>query len=314
MLGLRRAADLRTLAFTAFYFALFATTWCKFYTMSSAQFAMAWCTLAYFSFVGAVAVHNTIHCPIFYDKHLNKLFQIALTLTYGHPVSNYVPGHNLSHHQNTQSPKDVMRTDKMRYSWHFLNGLLFGPTIGVDMLGNDATYFNVQYEHKRPIYKQMKLEQCVNFTLAGVCIILDPWKWLIVAMIPHLIAKMSIITLNILQHDGCDQDSKYNHSRNFVSPILNFFCYNNGYHGIHHLHPGWHWSILPKMHKKLIKPRMHPNLDQPSILVYIFRTFIFPGIRIDYLGSPLKLPPAVPDEPWFMAAAETYSSKGDDYK
>lgn len=314
MFGLRRDADLRTLAFTSFYFALFVTTWCKYYTWSGPQFAVAWCTLAYFSFIGAVAVHNTIHCPMFYDKHLNKLFQIALTLTYGHPVSNYVPGHNLSHHQNTQSTRDVMRTDKMRYSWHFLNGLMFGPTIGMDMLGNDATYFKVQHDHQRPIYKQMKLEECVNLTIAGVLIILDPWRWLFVAMIPHLIAKMSIISLNILQHDGCDQDSKVNHSRNFVSPILNFFAYNNGYHGIHHLHPGWHWSILPAMHNKLIKPTIHPNLDQPSILVYIFRTFVYPGIRIDYLGNPLKLSPAVPDEPWFMAAAETYSSKGDHFQ
>ena len=33
----------------------------------------------------------------------------------------------------------------------------------------------------------------------------------------------------MLQHKGCDPDSKYNHSRNFTVPILNFFCFNNGY-------------------------------------------------------------------------------------
>jgi fatty acid desaturase len=269
--------------------------------------ALYLCTI-FFSFVGAVAVHNMIHCPVFHSKLANKLLQITLSLVYGHPVCNYVPGHNLSHHQNTQTARDVMRTQKMRYKWHLLNGLLFGPVIGLAMLGNDVVYFSEQRKLGRPIFKQMKLEQVINFTCAAVLIILSPHKWVVCTMIPHLIAKFGIISLNILQHDGCDEHSPYNHSRNFVGRVLNFFCYNNGYHGIHHLHPGWHWSILPQKHKELVKPYLHPNLDQASILGYTFRTFVYPGKRIDYLGNPLVLPPVQADEPWFYQTNETFSS------
>lgn len=46
-------------------------------------------------------------------------------------------------------------------------------------------------------------------------------------------------------------DSKYNHSRNFTGPILNFFCFNNGYHTQHHISPGLHWSLLPMRHKDI---------------------------------------------------------------
>lgn len=112
-----------TLALTALYFGLFCTIWTQYWTMNPFLWRLLWCCTCYFSFVGAVAVHNTIHCPVFYDKLANKIFQVVLTLTYGHPVSNYVPGHNLSHHQHTQRRKDVMRTSKVQYKWHLLNGV-----------------------------------------------------------------------------------------------------------------------------------------------------------------------------------------------
>ena len=38
----------------------------------------------------------------------------------------------------------MMRTSKLRFRWHFLNGILFGAKIGYDMLGNDKAYFAAQ--------------------------------------------------------------------------------------------------------------------------------------------------------------------------
>jgi len=294
---------------------LLAYHWNIWETTTSSSFWVSWFVQCYFSFVGAVAVHNIIHCPAFEGKLSNKILQCALSCTYGHPVSNYVPGHNLSHHQNTQSTRDVMRTSKLRFKWHFLNGICFFPIIGLGMLGNDTKYFESQKENRRPIYKQMQLEKCVLWTMYTCLIVLNWKKAIVLAFIPHLFAKFCIITLNMLQHDGCDQSSEFNHSRNFVSPLLNFFCYNNGYHTIHHMHPGWHWKDLPSKHTELVKPHIHPNLEQPSILVYIFRTFIFPGIRIDYLGNPLVLPDVNTDkdQPWFYNSNETYSSTGDSF-
>eukprot|EP00462_Mataza_sp_D1_P019681 CAMPEP_0175139556 /NCGR_PEP_ID=MMETSP0087-20121206/10970_1 /TAXON_ID=136419 /ORGANISM="Unknown Unknown, Strain D1" /LENGTH=318 /DNA_ID=CAMNT_0016422583 /DNA_START=35 /DNA_END=991 /DNA_ORIENTATION=+ len=315
VLGLRHNSDIRTLAFTALFFILLAHNWANWETARPTYFWLMWCVQCYFSFVGAVAVHNIIHCPAFHGKFSNKVLQCVLSCTYGHPVSNYVPGHNLSHHQNTQSTRDVMRTSKLRFKWHLLNGLFFFPIIGIAMLGNDAEYFDSQKKNRRPIYKQMQLEKMVLWTFYICLLILDWRKALLLSFAPHLFAKFCIITLNMLQHDGCDQESEYNHSRNFVSPLLNFLCYNNGFHSIHHMHPGWHWSILPAKHAELVKPHIHPNLDQWSILVYIFKTFIFPGVRIDYLGKPVKLPPLEKDrdQPWFYDTNETYSSKGDDF-
>jgi hypothetical protein len=129
------------------------------------------------------------------------------------------------------------------------------------------------------------------------------------AFLPHLYAKAAIITLNLLQHDGTDEKSKYNHSRNFTGAMLNFLCYNNGYHTIHHWYPGKHWSILPAAHDKLVQPHIHPNLDHPSILGYMFSAYVYPGIRLDFEGNKLSVPEYVKDEPWAYDMHETYSSK-----
>ncbi len=73
-------------------------------------------------FCCAVANHNVVHTPVFYNKKLNSLVNVILTISYGHPSSSYVPGHNLSHHKYTQHTQDFMRTSKVKYRWNFLNG------------------------------------------------------------------------------------------------------------------------------------------------------------------------------------------------
>ena len=41
---------------------------------------------------------------------------------------------------------------------------------------------------------------------------MDLWKFLTIVLCPQLLGKDMIITLNLLQHDGCDAKSKYNHT------------------------------------------------------------------------------------------------------
>jgi len=297
------------LAFVSFYFILLALQWRHFEQYPFALKFVGVYIQAMLSFMGAVAVHNCIHCPMFHSALLNKCMQIVLSNVYGHPVSSYVPGHNLSHHKYTQQAKDVMRTTKLRFSWHLLNGLWFFVKIGIDMTYNDSIYFEEQKRLNRPIYRQMIKEKLSFFAVTATLLFLDWRKWIILTFIPNTFAKYCIISLNILQHDGCDMASPYNFARNFTGFFINFFFYNNGYHSIHHLHPGKHWSLLPAAHDKELKPYIHPNLDQLNILTYIWRTFVWPGLRVDFTGKPLILPPDEPDQPWFYAHDETYSTK-----
>lgn len=301
---LRYRADVKTLLFVATYFVLVAVQWV--YAPSSLGLAIPLLVLTcWFSFFGAVATHNTVHSPVFTSRGMNRFFQVVLTLTYGHPVSAYVPGHNLSHHKHTQSRRDVMRTTKVRYRWNLLNGIFFQSSVVKDVLFADMRYFKAMYRRNPPWFRQMILEAVVFLGTMGTLLALDWKKFLLYVLIPHQYAAWGIITMNLLQHDGCDEDSEYNHSRNFVGKLVNWWTYNNGYHSIHHLEPGLHWSLLPAEHEKRVKPFIHPNLDQPSLLAYLWRTFGWPGQRLRYDGKPVVLPDEGPDEEWIPSPKET---------
>ena len=103
------------------------------------------------AFQGAVQTHNSLHCPVFRARFLNKVYQVVLTLTYGHPVSAYVPGHNLSHHKHTQSRRDVMRTTKTRYRWNLLNGLFFMSRSARTSCFADCAYFRACTARNPPL-------------------------------------------------------------------------------------------------------------------------------------------------------------------
>jgi fatty acid desaturase len=301
---LRYRADIRTLFFVATYFGLVVVQWVH----APAELYLAIPLLVFtcwFSFFGAVATHNAVHCPVFHQRWLNRAFQVVLTLTYGHPVSAYVPGHNLSHHKHTQSRRDVMRTTKARYRWHLLNGLLFMSRVSKDVFFADMRYFKAMYRRNPPWFRQMMLEATIFLGVMGALVALDWKKFLLYVLIPHHYAAWGIITMNLLQHDGCDEDSEWNHSRNFVGKLVNWWTYNNGFHTIHHMEPGLHWSLLPEAHGARVAPHIHPGLDQKSLLAYLFRTFAWPGKRLRYDGAPVVLPAEGPDEEWIPSPKET---------
>ncbi len=43
---------------------------------------------------------------------------------------------------------------------------------------------------------------------------------------------------------------------------------------------------------------IHPNLEQKSLLIYLFKAYGWPGKRVTYDGKPVVLAPLQPDEPW----------------
>ncbi|MCB9506688.1 MAG: fatty acid desaturase [Myxococcales bacterium] len=309
---LKYAADRRTLFFVALYYVAFAALWAVDPQAPLAK-AAGIAFVAWLSWTCAVITHNTIHCPIFKNRRLNKAFQIVLTLAYGHPVSAYVPGHNLSHHKYAQQDRDVMRTTKMRFRWNLLNGLLFLPTVAVAILKNDRAFIR-QMRGSRPRWYRQLIIESVVFGLVSIALLaldvrarlavgatgagLVPWNFVLYWYVPHLWAAFGIITINYLQHDGCDEDHPYNHSRNFVSPLFGWFTFNNGFHAIHHMHANLHWSLCADAHRREVAPNNDPRLDEPSIVAYIWRTFFWPGRRVRFDGTPVELPARRPDVSW----------------
>ena len=123
---LRYRADVRSLVFVGIYYLLLAGQWTLVPTSSGAAIPLVLLTCVV-SFLCAVITHNTLHSPVFTARWANKAFQVALSCAYGFPVSEYVPGHNLSHHKHTQKRADLMRTSKAAVPPEHLECLLLFP-------------------------------------------------------------------------------------------------------------------------------------------------------------------------------------------
>jgi fatty acid desaturase len=284
---LRYRADIRSLGILTSYAILFTLGWLL---SPHGPLLWAWVTVLCLSaWYCAIVAHNTVHCAVFTKRWMNRAFQVWVSLSYGFPISEYIPGHNLSHHRYMQMREDVMRTTKVRFRWNLLNLLFFFPVVTPAILRGNARFKLLRGPKALAWHRQFMLEAIVVWSVKVGLLLLDWRKALVFLVVPHLFANFGIVTINLLWHDGCDAEHPYNHSRNFISPLLNFLTVNNGYHGMHHIEPGLHWSLLPQAYAERLRPHLHPALEQYSLLAYVFRTFVYPGKRQRYDGAPLVI-------------------------
>lgn len=303
---LRYSADWRTLMFMCVFAALSIGGWVL---DPSGPLLVTWVVVTMISsWICAVIAHNTVHCPVFKKRWLNKAFQVWLSLSYGFPVSEYVPGHNLSHHKFTQEREDVMRTSKVNFSWNLLNFLMFFFAVGPGVTAGNYKYKKLMAQKLPQWNRQLWFELVAVWGVKLALVALDWRKALCFVIIPHLFAVWGITTVNFLQHDGCDKDHKVNHSRNFVGAFFNWFTLNNGYHGIHHETPGLHWSLTPQAHAERYHPTIHPELEQKSLAVYMFKAFIYPGKRVTFDGKPVVVE-RQPDNDWVVVSENTAAAE-----
>lgn len=306
---LRHRSDIRTLCFIAAYFMVLAAAW-SLPIDRRLWLACAVALLCWLSWLNAVITHNVVHAPIWRSRALNRATKVALSLTYGFPVSDYVPGHNLSHHRYTQTRRDVMRTSKVRFRWNLLNILALFPAVALDVMRANARYVRFAGRSRPDWLADRRVEIVVTWGVKLALLAIDWKKALLFVFVPHLGAVWGVTTVNFLWHDGCDETHKYNHSRNFVGRVFNWFHFNAGYHGMHHDEPGLHWSLLPKRHAETIHPFIHPALEQPSLLLYLFRTFVLQPRRLTFDGKPVALPAPGPDEDWIGPPVDEQAQSG----
>ena len=307
---LKYRADRRSIAFLLFYYCLFAYAW---FANPSSPWVIAalTITLSLWTFFIAVMTHNTIHCPIFYSPTLNRLFSVGLSWGFGAPASGFLPGHNLSHHRFLGTTQDNIRTTKMRYRWNFLNQALFFFHMVPSIIRTESRFVkNVKDDPQaRGWYWQHRFESTMVLVLRILVIWLDWKRALFFVAIPQVYGVWAIFGVNFWQHDGCDEQHPYNHSRTFTSKLLNYFVFNNGYHAIHHDQPALHWSLQPKVHAERYHGRCAPELEQKSLIAFLWRSCIYPGVRLNFDGTKKVLPPKDVDVDWVADAFSTGASR-----
>ncbi len=267
--GVKYASDVRQVATVATYYGLLASMYfvpaCR-----NVFFLGAACA---FSFLTAVVGHNTLHQAMFVSKRRNMVFRYVLSFGGLFPISAVIPSHNLVHHHfDDDDQPDWAAPEHVRFKWNLLN-LIHFPNVAGPLTFNGVQRWARLYG-KGEFRRQYTTELAFAFGVTGILLAFDFWTALFFVVVPQLWGARWFLRINIIQHDGCDTATEWNHSRNFVGRVFNFFMMNNGYHTIHHNRAGMHWSELALAHRKEVVPRIDPSLDEPSMLGYLARTYV----------------------------------------
>ncbi len=252
----------------------------------------------YFSFLNAVVVHNHLHQGIFRSRRLNMAWRCVLSFGSLYPASANIPSHNLVHHHfDDEGQPDWAAPEHVRFGWNLLNLVHFPNVAGPNTFAGVQRWKAVC--NRKEFTRQYVLEQVVAFGLTGVLLAFDFWTTLFFVVIPQLYGARCILRINLIQHDGCDTASEWNHSRNFVGRAFNWIMCNNGYHTIHHNRAGLPWWVLAEAHEREVVPRIDPSLNERSMVWYLARTYLLrprrPATRdvakAEQTATPLALAP-----------------------
>jgi beta-carotene hydroxylase len=232
----------------------------------------------FFSFLNAVMIHNHLHQGIFKSRRLNMAWRAVLSFGALYPASANIPSHNLVHHHfDDDGQPDWAAPENVEFKWNLLNLLHFPNVTGPNTFAGVRHWKGALGRSK--FGRQYLLENVFAFGLTGLLFLHDFWTTLFFVVIPQLYGARCILRINLIQHDGCDTASDWNHSRNFVGNAFNWIMCNNGYHTIHHNRAGLHWSVLAEAHARQVVPRIDPTLDEPSMTKYLLRTYLFAFAR-----------------------------------
>lgn len=280
-------ADLRTLIYMAITTLIFAYQWQTGLDGFGLWALFIYIVYLHFSVAVSVITHNHNHLQIWNSKVLNVLTDWWLTVFYGIPIFTWIPTHNRNHHRYTNKQGDSTAT----YRKSELNNLFtFVSYPGV------SSYYQIT-EGIIPFMKDLKVRDRKRYReYLTQCFVLLAWwlfwflidwkKAFIFVLIPQQVSGYVVQIFNYVQHVHADEESKYNHSRNFMG--VNLFLFNNGYHTAHHERAGMHWSETPAYHQQIVQ-YIDPKLNERSFWGYILRTYFAGALIEKYRSKSMRL-------------------------
>lgn len=264
---LRYSADRKSVAYLLLTVALASALWA-----SPELNVFLYVPYLFMGVTVAVMSHNHNHISMWKSSALNQATSYLLTLFFGSPSFAWVPTHNQNHHKYNNREGDSGRSPGLFKSNHLLALLTYPTVTSLNQQADIKQYLAELWRRDRRGFWKALSELGVLLTFLGVAFAVDWRKALLIHLIPQQFAIFTIQVFNYVQHVEADADSRWNHSRNFVSPTLNWLLFNNGFHTVHHLKPGVHWSQTPALHREHAS-KIHPSLLQPSWWKYMGWTF-----------------------------------------
>lgn len=231
----------------------------------------------------AVIAHNHNHVRTWKSKPLNTLTDYWITLFYGFPAFAWIPTHNKNHHKHNNTEEDHTKTWRYSEKNNLLTLVTYPAVSSWFQQGAIKNYLGKMRDRlPQRFWFYVSQYVLIGLFLAGA-FWLDWRKALLYVLIPQQFSLFSILCINYMQHIHSDEKSEWNHSRNFVGPVLNFYLLNNGYHTAHHEKPGIHWSELPEAHEE-IADKIDDRLNVENFPKWFISNY-FLGMFSDQFGT-----------------------------
>ena len=164
---------------------------------------------------------------------------------FGHAPEGYFSHHMGMHHIENNMEDDTSSTmkyqrDSVRDFLAYFFKFLF--------VGVKNTILYLYYRKRRKLYMRLTFGEYVYLVFCILMCFVNLKATLAVFIIPLLFARLVMMLGNWTQHsfiDHANPDNLYKSSINCINTKYNYTCWNDGYHIIHHLRPGMHYTEMP---------------------------------------------------------------------
>jgi len=223
----------------------------------------------YFKGSFGLMLHCICHRKFFKPggRFLHKYLLWFVSPLFGHLGESYHIHHLGMHHIENNMPDDTSCTmgytrdsfrDFIRYWIKFM------------FLGFHDTFLYLFRRKRKKMYTRITISEIGFPVIVTALCFFNLKATLLVLIIPFLFARLVMMMGNWTQHAFIDPDEPDNDlTSNIIclNTSYNHKCWNDGYHAIHHIRPGAHYTEIPLLFKQMV-PGFEKN-----------QTFIFEKIH-----------------------------------
>lgn len=278
MSALRYKSDWIALTYLAAATGLFVLQW----NLEEAHLPLVILSSAMAYGVGCI-LHNHAHLAMWKHKSLNVLTDYWLVLLRGDGAYSWLPTHVNNHHRFSNHPGDMTLT--YRFSehnnlWNLIRYTSLGGALYVGAVFGYIASFRVRRPRR---FWYLLSQMLLHWSFLAGALIVDFEKAILFIAVPQLFGLIAMVSTGYFQHHHADELSPVNFARNFTGRLNNWMHFNHGFHTVHHIDMGLHWTEWPEAHWAM-EHQIDPDLNEPNLPWYMIRTLILAPI-FPNLGS-----------------------------
>jgi fatty acid desaturase len=212
--------------------------------------AIVYFYIAQFYFKGRFGLmfHCLCHRKTFKSAYQSKFHSYITWLIcplFGHAPEGYFSHHLGMHHVENNTEEDSSSTmyyqrDSFRSFLAYFFNFIF--------LGFKETFEYLYQRKRKKLYTNFTLGEWLYILFCIAMCFVNLKATLVVFVVPLVFARFVMMLGNWTQHSFIDRsnpDNIYTNSINCINTKYNHVCWNDGYHIIHHLRPGMHYTEMP---------------------------------------------------------------------